>query len=81
MANTKLSEQAELSTMLRVYRGAVEDWVTAVREEEFLACGDPTLAQLDDWEQAHFKEEEARDKAKKAKKDYEDAIRQSMFGF
>jgi hypothetical protein len=81
MANTKLSEQAELSTMLRVYRGAVEDWVTAVREEEFLACGDPTLAQFDDWEQAHCKEEEARDKAKKAKKDYEDAIRQSMFGF
>ena len=81
MANTKLSEQAELSTMLRVYRGAVEDWVTAVREEEFLACGDPTLAQLDDWEQAHFKEEEARNKAKDAKSDYEDALREKFFGF
>jgi hypothetical protein len=81
MANAKLSEQAELSTMLRAYRGTVEDWITAIREEEFLACGDPTVAQLDDWEQAHFKEEEARNKAKKAKKDYEDAIRQSLFGF
>jgi hypothetical protein len=81
MANAELSEHAELWTMLRAYRAAVEDWVTAVREEEFMACGDPTVAQLDDWEQAHFKEEEARNKAKKAKKDYEDAIRQSLFGF
>jgi hypothetical protein len=81
MANAELSEHAELSTMLRSYRAAVEEWITAVREEEFLACGDPTVAELDDWEQAHFKEEEARNKAKKAKKDYEDAIRQSLFGF
>jgi hypothetical protein len=42
---------------------------------------DPTEAQLDDWQQAHFKEEEARNKAKEAKKHYEDAIRQNMFGF
>jgi hypothetical protein len=81
MATTGLSEQAELSIMLRVYRGAVEEWITAIREEEFLACGDPTVAQLDDWEGAHFKEEEARNNAKKAKKHYEDAIRQSLFGF
>jgi hypothetical protein len=81
MANVELSEHAELSTMLRAYRAAVEEWITAVREEEFLACGDPTVAELDDWEQAHFNEEEARNKARKAKKDYEDAIRQSLFGF
>lgn len=81
MANAELSEHAKLSTMLRVYKAAVEEWITAVREEEFLACGDPTLTELDDWEQAHFNEEEARNKAKKAKKDYEDAVRQSLFGF
>ena len=81
MANAELSEHVELSTMLRAYRAAVEEWITAVREEEFLACGDPTVAELDDWERAHFNEEEARNKARKAKKDYEDAIRQSLFGF
>jgi hypothetical protein len=81
MAIAKLLEHGELSIMLQAYRDAVEEWITAVREEEFLACGDPTVVQLDEWEQAHFKEEEARNKAKKAKKDYEDAIRQSLFGF
>jgi hypothetical protein len=81
MANAELSEQAELSTMLGAYKAAVTEWIAAIQEEECLASVDPTEAQLDDWEQAHFKEEEARNKAKKAKKRYEDAIRQSMFGF
>ena len=62
-------------------KAAVEEWIAAVREEESLASLDPVVAQLDDWEQAHFREEEARNKAKKAKRDYEDAIRQSLFGF
>jgi len=39
------------------------------------------VAQVDEWEHAHFKEDEARNKAKKAKKDYEAAIRQSLFHF
>jgi len=39
------------------------------------------VAQVDEWEQAHFKEEEARNKAKAAKKDYENAIRQDLFYF
>jgi hypothetical protein len=38
------------------------------------------VVQLDDWEQAHFNEEEVRNNAKKAKKDYEDTIRQSLLG-
>jgi hypothetical protein len=81
MANAELSLHAELSTMLGAYKAAVEEWTTAIREEESLASGDSTVAQVDDWEQAHFKEEEARNKAKKAKKDYENVIRQSLYGF
>jgi hypothetical protein len=46
-----------------------------------LASVHPTLAQVDVWEQAHFNEEEARNKAKQAKKDYEDAIRECIFHF
>jgi hypothetical protein len=81
MANADLSERAGSSTMLAAYKAAVEEWITAIREEESLASVDPTEAKLDDWEHAHFREEAARNKAKKAKKDYEDAIRQGMFGF
>jgi hypothetical protein len=69
------------SAMLGNYKAAVEEWIVAIREEERLASVDPNVARVDDWEGAHFKEEEARNKAKKAKKDYEDAIRQGLFGF
>jgi hypothetical protein len=71
----------ELETMLAAYKAAVEEWIAAIRAEENLASAHPTLAQVDDWEHAHFNEEDARKKAKKAKKEYEDAIRRSTFGF
>jgi hypothetical protein len=38
------------------------------------------MAQIGAWEQAHWKEEAARNKAKKAKRDYENTITQAMFG-
>jgi hypothetical protein len=79
MANTELSERLDL--MLRAYKASVDEWIAAIREEECLASVDPTVAQVDDWENAHFKEEEARNKAKQAKNDYEDAIRRGLFGF
>jgi len=81
MAYTELSEQAQLSTMLEAYKDAVTEWIIAIREEEDLASVNPSVAQVDYWERAHFKEEEVRNKAKKAKKDYENAIRRSLFGF
>jgi hypothetical protein len=40
-----------------------------------------TRSQVDKWEQAHFREEEARKKAKAAKEGYEDALREKFFGF
>ena len=40
-----------------------------------------TIAQVDQWEAAHFKEEELRNKAKAAKKQYEDALRRKFFNF
>jgi len=74
-------ENAELSTMQKAYKAAVDEWVAAIRAEEDRASGDPELAQVDEWEHAHFKEEEARNKAKQAKNDYEAAIRERFFKF
>lgn len=65
--------------MQHAYKAAVDTWITAIRTEESLASVDPTLAQVDLWEEAHFKEDEARNMAKTAKKDYEGAIRQTFF--
>jgi len=75
------SEHPELDQMQQAYKQAVDEWVTAIRREEELASANHSLAQVDDWEQAHFDEENARRKAKSAKESYEAALREKFFGF
>jgi len=74
-------ENQELDQLQVAYKSAVEAWITAIREEEALASGDHSVAEVDKWEAAHFSEEDARDKAKEAKSAYEDALREKFFGF
>jgi len=71
----------ELFTAQREYRDAVDDWVGAIRTEENLAFLHPSVAQLDEWKHAYFAEEDARKAADRARRGYEDAVRQSLFGF
>jgi hypothetical protein len=72
---------AELTAMQQEYKTAVDEWIAAIRAEEALASVEPTLAQVDTWEEAGFNEEAARTKAKQAKADYEAAIRKAFFNF
>ena len=72
---------AEFDGMQSAYKAAVEEWISAIRREEALASVNHTIAQVDQWEAAHFKEEELRNKAKAAKKQYEDALRRKFFNF
>jgi hypothetical protein len=74
-------EESELDQKQSAYKAAVEAWVAAIREEEALASGDHSIAEIDRWEEAHFREEELRSKAKAAKKEYEDALRLKFFNF
>jgi sulfur carrier protein ThiS len=74
-------EISELDQMQSAYKAAVEEWVAAIRQEEALASVNHSIAEVDQWEQAHFKEDEIRDKVKAAKKRYEDALREKFFGF
>ncbi len=74
-------EYPELDQMQGAYKAAVEEWIAVIRKEEALASANHTVAQVDRWEQAHFKEEEARNKVKAAKKKYEAALRAKFFGF
>jgi hypothetical protein len=39
------------------------------------------VADVDEWEKASFREEEARNKAKTAKANYEAALREEFFNF
>ena len=72
---------AELDQKQAAYKAAVEQWIAAIRHEETLASVNHTVAQLDQWEQAHFDEDEARNKVLSAKAEYEDALRRKFFDF
>ena len=71
----------ELDKMQAAYKAAVEEWIAAIREEEALASVNHSEAEVDAWEAADFREEDAREKAKQAKQDYEDALREKFFDF
>ena len=75
------TEHSALDEMQNAYKAAVEEWIVVIRKEEALASTNHTVAQVDRWEQAHFREEEARNKVKAAKKKYEAALRAKFFGF
>ena len=75
------TDTSKLDEMQNAYKAAVEKWIAAIREEEALASVNHSVAEVDKWEAAHFKEDEIRRQVKAAKKDYEDALRQKFFGF
>ncbi len=77
----KVDEAAELDRLQAAYKAAVEEWIKAIREEEALASVNHSVAEVDEWEAAHFREDELRDAVKAAKKDYEDALRREFFDF
>jgi hypothetical protein len=70
-----------LDEMQMEYKNAVMEWIAAIKEEEARASVNHSVADVDKWEAAHFKEEEIRNKVKAAKKRYEDALRVKFFGF
>jgi hypothetical protein len=74
-------EISTLDQLQAAYKTAVEQWITTIREEEALASVNHSETEIDAWEAADFTEEDARDKAKEAKKEYEDALRKKFFDF
>jgi hypothetical protein len=74
-------EISDLDQLQTAYKTAVDQWISTIREEEALASGDHSEAEIDTWEAAGFREEDARTKAKEAKKEYEDALREKFFNF
>jgi hypothetical protein len=73
-------ENPELDRLQGAYKAAIEEWIAAIRKEA-LASADHSVAQIDRWEQAHFREEDARNKATAAKAAYEAGLRAKFFGF
>ncbi|WP_296512872.1 hypothetical protein [Rhodopseudomonas sp.] len=74
-------EHSELDALQAAYKAAVEQWILAIRKEEELASVDHSVAKIDAWEQAHLDEDEIRSNVLAAKAKYEDALRETIFGF
>ncbi len=74
-------ELAELDQKQAEYKAAVDTWINAIREEERLASQDHSVAEVDLWENAGCREEELRNAAKTAKRQYEDALREKFYHF
>ena len=71
----------ELDRLQAAYTAELEEWIAAIRREEALVTVNHSVAQVDEWERAHFEEDELRTRVKAAKKAYEDALREKFFGF
>lgn len=79
--NNKVVDDIELDRLQVVYQSAVEEWIKAIREEAALASVNHSVAEIDRWEAAHFREDSLRNSVKKAKIDYENALRMKFFNF
>lgn len=75
------AENLDLDLKQNQYKAAIEEWIAGIKEEEALASGEHSVADVDRWEAAGFREEDLRKKAKAAKKEYEDALRLKFFSF
>ena len=61
MSEAATSEDlSELDRMQSAYKAAVEEWIAAIKQEEDLASVNHSVAEVDKWEAAHFKEDEIR---------------------
>jgi hypothetical protein len=74
-------ENAELDKLRFNYKAAVERWIAAIRFEENLATPDHSMVALENWDQANFAEEDARNIAKAARAEYQDALRHVLYNF
>ena len=71
----------DLDAMQAAYKTAIEAWIAAIREEEALASVPHNVAEIDQWEAAHFREDDQRQTVLAAKRAYEDALRRKYFNF
>ncbi len=81
MSDVSADLQRELDQLQAAYKAAVDNWVAAIREEEALASGNHSVAELDQWEAAHYREHKLHKEVDFRKRLYEDALRREFFGF
>ena len=71
----------DFDQLLRSYRNTVDAWVAAIRTEESLATEDHSMVEMEKWDDAGFKLNDAELVAKKARDLYKNALRKKNYGF
>ena len=71
---------ADLDQLRLAYKKATDEWVDTIRAEEALATPDHSMIAWEKWDEAHFREEDARAKFTEAREAYKDALRAVNIG-
>jgi hypothetical protein len=73
-------ENLDFDQLLKSYKEAVDHWVDAIHAEESLATEDHSMVEMELWDDAGFKVQDAELVAKKARDAYKDALRNKNYG-
>ena len=74
-----MSDQ-DLDQLRLAYKKAVDDWVASIRAEEALATPNHSMTAMENWDAAHFEEQDAHTKATEARDAYRGALRLVNYG-
>lgn len=74
-------ENVDFDQLLSTYKKAVDNWVAAIRAEEALANDDHSMVEMEKWDDAGFKLQDAEAAATKARDAYKNALRKKNYGF
>jgi hypothetical protein len=70
----------DMDQLRLAYKKAVDEWVDSIRAEEALATPDHSMIAMEDWDAAHFREEDAHARVTQARESYKDALRAVNYG-
>jgi len=62
------------------YKKAVDEWVDTIHAEEALATRDHSMIAWEQWDEAHFREQDAQAKFTQTREAYKDALRAANIG-
>lgn len=75
-------DHSELDQLKQTYNEALERCIAAIRDQQTLLENTGHSARSEDaWKQAEFALDDANERAKKARQEYEEAVRKTNFGF
>ncbi|HTS56812.1 MAG TPA: hypothetical protein VMH03_04645 [Terriglobales bacterium] len=70
----------DLDQLRLAYKKAVDDWVASIRAEEALATPNHSMTSMENWDAAHFREQDAHTKVTEARDAYKDGLRLVNYG-